>query len=162
MLAELTRVRKRCLSLSLRLFRRHPTPDGELPAGQQAFSELDGFLSELLKRLDMRVSGENGENTDALQMTLQVAITGEKVFKLTTEPAVSGIYRQITSLLGLMESWASKLGASVSHPDTMSLSDWLNLEKALQSGQSLVEKVLQNLSCLQPGDTVDGNLPDTS
>lgn len=162
MLAELTRVRKRCLSLSLRLFRRHPTPDGELPAGQQAFSELDGFLSELLKRLDMRVSGENGENTDALQMTLQVAITGEKVFKLTTEPAVSGIYRQITSLLGLMESWASKLGVSVSHPDTMSLSDWLNLEKALQSGQSLVEKVLQNLSCLQPGDTVDGNLPDTS
>lgn len=82
--------------------------------------------------------------------------------RTTTEAVVSGIYRQITSLLGLMESWASKLGASVSHPETMSLSDWLNLEKALQSGQSLVEKVLQNFSCLQPEDTVDGNNPDTS
>lgn len=64
MLAELDRVQKRCLSLSLQLFRRHPTPDGELPAGQQAFSQLDGFLSELLKQLDARVSGENGETTD--------------------------------------------------------------------------------------------------
>lgn len=63
MLAELDRVQKRCFSLSLQLFKRHPTPDGELPAGQQAFSELDGFLSELLKQLDARVSGENGETT---------------------------------------------------------------------------------------------------
>lgn len=72
MLAELGRVQKRCLSLSLQLFRRHPAPDGDLPAGQQVFSELDVFLSELLKELDTRVSGENGEATDMLfarQMT---------------------------------------------------------------------------------------------
>ncbi|TWW58142.1 Axonemal dynein light chain domain-containing protein 1 [Takifugu flavidus] len=132
MLAELDRVQKRCLSLSLQLFRRHPTPDGEPPAGQQAFSELDGFLSELLKQLDTRVSGENG------------------------------IYRQITSLLGQMESWVSKFDASISRPETMSVSDWLNLEKALQSWQSSVEKVLQNFSCLLPEETVDVNNPDTS
>ncbi|XP_029684146.1 axonemal dynein light chain domain-containing protein 1 isoform X2 [Takifugu rubripes] len=132
MLAELDRVQKRCLSLSLQLFRRHPTPDGEPPAGQQAFSELDGFLSELLKQLDTRVSGENG------------------------------VYRQITSLLGQMESWISKFDASISRPETMSVSDWLNLEKALQSWQSSVEKVLQNFSCLLPEETVDVNNPDTS
>eukprot|EP00066_Takifugu_rubripes_P024103 XP_011613369.1 PREDICTED: axonemal dynein light chain domain-containing protein 1 [Takifugu rubripes] len=132
MLAELDRVQKRCLSLSLQLFRRHPTPDGEPPAGQQAFSELDGFLSELLKQLDTRVSGENGN------------------------------YRQITSLLGQMESWVSKFDASISRPETMSVSDWLNLEKALQSWQSSVEKVLQNFSCLLPEETVDVNNPDTS
>lgn len=64
MLAELDRVQKRSLSLSLQLLRRHPCPDGELPVGQQALSELDGVLSELLKELDSRASGENGETTD--------------------------------------------------------------------------------------------------
>lgn len=63
-LAELDHVRKRSLSLSLQLLRRHPSPDGELPVGQQALSELDGVLSELLKQLDSRASGENGKSTD--------------------------------------------------------------------------------------------------
>lgn len=75
---------------------------------------------------------------------------------------VSGIYRQIISLLGQMESWVSKLGAAISRPELMSISDWLNVEKALQSWQSLVEKVLQNFSRLQPEDTVDENDPDTT
>lgn len=64
MLAELDHVQKRSLSLSLQLLRRHPSPDGELPAGQQALSELGGVLSELLKQLDSRASGENGKSTD--------------------------------------------------------------------------------------------------
>lgn len=63
-LAELDHVQKRSLSLSLLLLRRHPSPDGELPVGQQALSELDGVLSELLKQLDSRASGENGKSTD--------------------------------------------------------------------------------------------------
>lgn len=68
MLAELSCVQKKCLSLSLQLFSRHPSPDGEPHAGQQALSGLDGVLSELLKQLDQRVSGENGETTD-IQIT---------------------------------------------------------------------------------------------
>lgn len=64
MLAELDHVQRRSLSLSLQLLRRHPSPEGELPAGQQALSELDGVLSELLKQLHSRVSGEDGKSTD--------------------------------------------------------------------------------------------------
>lgn len=63
-LAELDQIQKRSQSLSLQLLRRHPCPDGELPAGQQALSELDGVLSELLKQLDSRVTGENGKTAD--------------------------------------------------------------------------------------------------
>lgn len=64
MLTELDHVQKRSLSLSLQLLRRHPSPDGEPPVGQRALSELDADLSELLKQLDSRVSGENGKTTD--------------------------------------------------------------------------------------------------
>lgn len=60
-----------------------------------------------------------------------------------------------------MESWVSKF-ASVSRPETMSVSDWLNLEKALQSWQSSLEKLLQSFSPLLPEETVDDNNPDTS
>lgn len=61
-----------------------------------------------------------------------------------------------------MESWVSKFDASISRPETMSVSDWLNLEKALQSWQSSVEKVPQSFSCLLPEETVDDNNPDAS
>lgn len=73
----------------------------------------------------------------------------------------SGIYRQITSLLGLVEVWVSKLGAAVTRPDTMSMSDWLNLEKALLNWQSLIETLLQNF-CTQPEDIIDETNPDTT
>lgn len=78
MLAELDHVQKRSLSLSLQLLRRHPSPDGELPVCQQALSELDGVLSELLKQLDSRVSGEDGKTTEmqSKQMTCQVTTKG--------------------------------------------------------------------------------------
>lgn len=75
MLAELDRVQKSCLSLSRQLFRRHPSPDGELPAGQQALSELEDVLSELFKQMDARASGENGETTD-MQFTTFVKQRG--------------------------------------------------------------------------------------
>lgn len=57
-----------------------------------------------------------------------------------------------------MEIWVSKLGAAISRPEMMSLSDWLNLEKALLNWQSLVETVLQNI-CMQPEDIIDENNP---
>lgn len=61
MLAELDCVQKRWLNMSLQIFRRHPSPDGELPEGQRALGALEKVLSELLEQLDMQVSGENGE-----------------------------------------------------------------------------------------------------
>lgn len=60
-----------------------------------------------------------------------------------------------------MESWVSKLGAAIGHPDvTVSRDDWLNMEKALQSWQSSVEEVLQNF-CLQPENIIDEKNPDS-
>lgn len=47
--------------MSLQIFRRHPSPDGELPEDQRALGALERVLSELLEHLDMQVSGENGE-----------------------------------------------------------------------------------------------------
>lgn len=94
------------------------------------------------------------------QVTLEVVIKGEKVSQQKSH-VDSGVYRQITSLLGQMESWVSRFDASIS-PETMSVSDWLNLEKALQSWQSSVEKVLQSFSSLLPEEAVDDNNPDTS
>lgn len=60
-----------------------------------------------------------------------------------------------------MESWVSKLGVAISRPEMMSMSDWLNLEKALLNWQNLVEAVLQNF-CMQPEDVTDENNPDTA
>ena len=50
--------------MSLELFRRHPSPDGEPREGQRALRELDMVLSELLKQLDTQVSGESGEGQE--------------------------------------------------------------------------------------------------
>lgn len=60
-LGQLGQLQKGWLNTSLQLFRRHPSPSGETPEGQQAVEELDGLLSEFLKRLDTQVTGENGE-----------------------------------------------------------------------------------------------------
>ncbi|XP_070765582.1 axonemal dynein light chain domain-containing protein 1 [Enoplosus armatus] len=129
-LAELGRVQERWLEMSLELFRRHPSPDGEPPGGQQARRELDRVLSELLKQLDTQVSGEGG------------------------------IHRQITSLLGLMESWVSKLGAVIGRPEMMSVSDWLKLEKALRIWQSLCDEALKDDFSMQTENEKDKNKPD--
>lgn len=75
--------------------------------------------------------------------------------------SVLGIHRQITSLLGLMESWVSKLCAAIGQPEMMSISDWLKLEEALHTWQSLVEKVFQIFSCMQTEYFKDKNRPDT-
>ncbi|XP_070688333.1 axonemal dynein light chain domain-containing protein 1 [Pempheris klunzingeri] len=118
-LCKLNWVQERWLNMSLQLLRRHPSPNGEPPGGQQALGELDRVLPELLKQLDTQVSGE------------------------------SGIHDQITSLVGLMESWVSKLRAVIGRQETISASDWLKLEKALHKWQSLTEEALQNVSSMQ-------------
>lgn len=61
-LDKLGNIRDRWLGMSLLLFRRHPSPTEEPPVGQQALRELEDVLSELLKQLDTRVSGEGGES----------------------------------------------------------------------------------------------------
>ncbi|XP_042339902.1 axonemal dynein light chain domain-containing protein 1 [Plectropomus leopardus] len=129
-LGELGHVQERCLNMSLELFRRHPSSDGEPPAGQRALQELESVLSELLKQLDEQVSGEKG------------------------------IHRQITSLRGLIESWGSKLGAVIGHQEMMSVSDGLKLEKELQNWQSLAEKASQNVFSMQTENEKDKNKPD--
>ncbi|XP_078025023.1 axonemal dynein light chain domain-containing protein 1 [Epinephelus lanceolatus] len=118
-LGELGSVQEKWLHMSLELFRRHPSPDGEPPRGQQALRDLDGVLSELLKQLDSRVTGENG------------------------------IHRQITSLLRSMESQVSKLGAVIGRPEIMSVSEGLKLENELRNWQSLAEDASQNISSMQ-------------
>lgn len=71
--------------------------------------------------------------------------------------AVSGFHRQTTSLLRLMECWVSELGG----PGMVTISDWLKLEKALHSWQSLVEKATQNVCFMQTDEyTKDKNKPD--
>ncbi|XP_068176266.1 axonemal dynein light chain domain-containing protein 1 [Antennarius striatus] len=130
-LGKLDRVQKTWLNMSFQLFRRHPSPDGDPPAGQQDVRELDQVLSEIFKHLDMRVSGEDGT------------------------------HRQISSLHGMMESWVSKLGKLIGQPEKLSASDWPKLETTLCSWQSLTEKALQNVSHLQTEDGKDKNEPDT-
>lgn len=64
------------------------------------------------------------------------------------------------ALLELLESWISKVGAAVAHPETMSISDWLELEQALGKWMSLVAKALQTVSCMQTEKPVDEIKPD--
>ncbi|XP_010732805.3 axonemal dynein light chain domain-containing protein 1 isoform X1 [Larimichthys crocea] len=128
-LDELGRFQGKWVNMSLQLFRRHPSRDGEPPGGQQALGELDRVLSELLEQLDTQINGE------------------------------SGIHGQIMSLLGLMESWVSKLGSAIGQPEMMSVSDWLKLEKALHNWQSLAENALQNVSIMQT-ENENKNKPD--
>ncbi|XP_038571392.1 axonemal dynein light chain domain-containing protein 1 isoform X2 [Micropterus salmoides] len=129
-LGELGSVQERWLNMSLQLFRRHPSPVGEPPGAQQAQRELDWVISEHLKKLDVQVSGE------------------------------SGIHGKIASLLGLMESWVSKLGTGISRPEMMSVSDWLKLEKALCNWKHLAEEALQNYSSMQTETEKDKNKAD--
>ncbi|XP_023125674.2 axonemal dynein light chain domain-containing protein 1 [Amphiprion ocellaris] len=127
-LGELCSLQEKWVNMSLQLFRRHTSPDGEPPGGQQDLRELDKVLSELLKQLETQVSGENG------------------------------IHRRITSLLGLIESWVSKIATVNGWPEMMSVSDWLKLEKALHDWQSLAEEVLQCI--MQTENKKDQNKPD--
>uniref|UniRef100_A0A3Q3K7E7 Uncharacterized protein n=1 Tax=Monopterus albus TaxID=43700 RepID=A0A3Q3K7E7_MONAL len=125
-LSELGHVQERWLNMSLQMFSRHPSPDGEPSKGQQALGELDRVLPELLKQLDMQVSGE------------------------------SGVHRHITSLLGLMESWVSKLGAVIGQPE-MSAPVWLKLEKTLCNWENLTEEALRNMCSMQGENHKDKN-----
>ncbi|KAG7513581.1 hypothetical protein JOB18_011935 [Solea senegalensis] len=118
-LGELGRVQERWLNKSLQLLRRHCSPDGEPPESERVQKELVGVLSDLLKQLDTRVSGE------------------------------SGAHGNLMSLLGFVESWVSKFDAVICQPETMSLSDWLKFEKTLCDWQSLAKEISQNVSTMK-------------
>ncbi|XP_069558314.1 axonemal dynein light chain domain-containing protein 1 [Brachyistius frenatus] len=115
-LKEISRVQRRILELSFQLLRRHPSPNGDAPEGQQALTELHRLLSELLKQLDTQVNGD------------------------------TGIHGKIMSLLRMMESWNSKIGAVIEQQEMMPESDWLKLEKALTKWLCLAEEALQLIS----------------
>ncbi|XP_060934182.1 axonemal dynein light chain domain-containing protein 1 [Limanda limanda] len=129
-LGELGCVQERWLNMSAQLLRRHSSPDGEPPVGEAARSELVRVLPELLKRLDTQASGE------------------------------TGVHAKIMSLLGVMESWVSKLDAAIRQPETMSVSDWLKLEKALCIWQSLSEEALKNETRDRKGNERDQDEPN--
>ncbi|XP_034737078.1 axonemal dynein light chain domain-containing protein 1 isoform X2 [Etheostoma cragini] len=103
---------------------------GEPREGQQSLRELDRVLSDLLKQLDTQITGENG------------------------------IHGEIMSLLGLMESRVSKLGAVIGRQEMMSIPDWLKLETALRLWQSLAERAFQNMSSSQTENEKDKNKLD--
>uniref|UniRef100_A0A3Q3GTL8 Axonemal dynein light chain domain containing 1 n=1 Tax=Labrus bergylta TaxID=56723 RepID=A0A3Q3GTL8_9LABR len=129
-LGELARVQESWLNMSLELFRRHPSLDGEAPEGQRTLRDLDKDLSEVLKQLDTQVSGE------------------------------TGIHGQIKSLQGSMGSWVSKLGGVIDRPELISISDWPKLENALRNWQSLAEEALKHFSSMQAEDKKETNKPD--
>ncbi len=60
-LGELGCVQERWLNMSLQLFKRHPSANGEAPRDQQTLRELYRDLSDLLNQLEKRVSGASGE-----------------------------------------------------------------------------------------------------
>lgn len=71
-LGQLGRLQKGWLNTSLQLSRRHPSSSDKTPEGQQAVEELDGLLSEFLKRLDTQVTGENGEGFSLFLLVVPV------------------------------------------------------------------------------------------
>ncbi|KAG7230613.1 hypothetical protein INR49_025330 [Caranx melampygus] len=124
-LQDLGFIQERWLDKSCQLFRRHSSPDSAPPE-----SQLGIVLSELLKQLDTRVSGE------------------------------SGVHGRIMTLLGLMESWVSKLSAVVCQPEMMPVSEWVKLEKALCRWQNLAEETLRDVSSTQTENEMEKNKPD--
>uniref|UniRef100_A0A3Q4HZK6 Axonemal dynein light chain domain containing 1 n=1 Tax=Neolamprologus brichardi TaxID=32507 RepID=A0A3Q4HZK6_NEOBR len=125
-LGELGDIQERWLNMSLQLFSRHPSADGGPPEGQHAQTELDNELCELLRELDVQVNGDNG------------------------------LHGNVMSLLGLMESWGSKLATVIEDPEKMAVSDWLELERALHSWKSLADEAFRHFS------NKTDNKPDTS
>uniref|UniRef100_A0A3B5A2R9 Axonemal dynein light chain domain containing 1 n=1 Tax=Stegastes partitus TaxID=144197 RepID=A0A3B5A2R9_9TELE len=87
-------------------------------------------------------------------------VLSELLKELETQVSGENIHRRITSLLGLIESWVSKIGAVNGQPEMMSVSDWLKLEKALRDWQSLADEALQCISITQTESEKDQNKPD--
>lgn len=140
-LAELGRNQRQWLDKSLQLFRRHSASDGELPAGRQVLRELDRTVSERHTQLDMHVNGESGE----LHSVTDEQTYGSCLEVQTAADALEHVYSTsgIVSLLGVLEPWVTRLGAARDQPESMSVSDWLKLEKTLHTWESLVEEVIQ-------------------
>ncbi|KAI1891901.1 hypothetical protein AGOR_G00148490 [Albula goreensis] len=77
----LSQLKEAWVDMGLQLFRRHPGPDGEPPNGQEAMRDLGMAVSELHKRLRIRITGE------------------------------SGVHKLMISLVGGMELWATRIKA---------------------------------------------------
>ncbi|XP_072516584.1 axonemal dynein light chain domain-containing protein 1 [Salminus brasiliensis] len=119
-LSTLTGLQEEWVEVFLKLFRRHLAPDGEPPQGQAAMRELSGAVTELHKQLGTRVNGE------------------------------SGIHKQLMSLGAVMDVWANKLQSLNGRTEALPSSDWLELEKALESWVRLSEEALLNVDSTQP------------
>ncbi|KAG7327535.1 hypothetical protein KOW79_009141 [Hemibagrus wyckioides] len=106
------------VEVCMQLFRRHPVLDRETPKGQVAMKELSHAITELHTQLGIRINGE------------------------------SGIQQQLTTLAGVIGSWAHRL-KSVGRLDMVHHSEWLKLEKTLGSWINLCEEALVNVSNTQ-------------
>ncbi|KAK3533466.1 hypothetical protein QTP70_023469 [Hemibagrus guttatus] len=106
------------VEVCMQLFRRHPVLDREAPKGQVAMRELSHAITELHTQLGIRISGE------------------------------SGIQQQLTTLAGVIGSWANRL-KTIGQLDKVHHSEWLKLEKTLGSWINLCEEALVNVSNTQ-------------
>uniref|UniRef100_A0A3P8ZDR7 Axonemal dynein light chain domain containing 1 n=1 Tax=Esox lucius TaxID=8010 RepID=A0A3P8ZDR7_ESOLU len=108
------------VEVGLQLFRRHPGPDGDPPKGQEAMRQMGLAVTELHKQLGTRINGE------------------------------SGIHKQLMSLAGFVELWATRMKALIGCTEVLPHCDWLKLEKALSSWISLAEEALRLVQSTQP------------
>ncbi|XP_053718808.1 axonemal dynein light chain domain-containing protein 1 isoform X2 [Synchiropus splendidus] len=125
---QLVEQREQWLERSLLLYRTHMHPDDELPTVQSELRDLDSFISEHQKHLDLHFTGE------------------------------SGIYLNILSLIGLLKPMQTMLDAPSEPLKIMSEANLLKLELDLRSCQTLAEELLQEFSDVQAGYQLDQDM----
>ncbi|KAM8889021.1 axonemal dynein light chain domain-containing protein 1 isoform 2-T2 [Synchiropus picturatus] len=125
---QLVEQREQWLERSLLLYRTHMHPDDELPTVQSDLRDLDSFISEHQKHLDLHFTGE------------------------------SGIYLNILSLIGLLKPMQTLLDAPSDPLKIMSEANVLKLELDLRSCQTLAEELLQEFSEMQAGYQLDQDM----
>ncbi|XP_029988562.1 axonemal dynein light chain domain-containing protein 1 [Sphaeramia orbicularis] len=129
-LGKLSVIQEKWLKISGQLLRRHSTSNSAPSGHAHTLSKLDSVMSELQKKLNNHVNGENG------------------------------IHSHIMALVGLVDSWITNLTDMIKNKQTMPVLDWTKLEKTLGKWHSLAEDALQKISALQIGRKKDTNKPD--
>uniref|UniRef100_A0A673CG03 Axonemal dynein light chain domain containing 1 n=1 Tax=Sphaeramia orbicularis TaxID=375764 RepID=A0A673CG03_9TELE len=117
-LGKLSVIQEKWLKISGQLLRRHSTSNSAPSGHAHTLSKLDSVMSELQKKLNNHVNGENG------------------------------IHSHIMALVGLVDSWITNLTDMIKNKQTMPVLDWTKLEKTLGKWHSLAEDALQKISAL--------------
>ncbi|KAM9831488.1 axonemal dynein light chain domain-containing protein 1 [Neosynchiropus ocellatus] len=125
---QLDQQREQWLERSLLLYRIHMHPDDELPTAKADLRDLDSFISEHQRHLDLHFTGE------------------------------SGIYLHILSLIGLLKPLQTMLDALSEPLKVMSEANLLKLELDLRSCQTLAKELLQKFPAMQTGSRQDQDM----